>query len=878
MNKFNLNNAIKKWVAPIKKHSGYEDGQIEELVNHLHDEIEYLLSKKFNEETAFNTAVKNLGDVNKIGDEYKVLKSSDFFSTNSNFISYNYLTHLIRSFFPSLRILFKYKSLTLINILCLSIGILSFSLTSVWFLNEQNYDTFHEDFEKIFRLNLEHISNSDLNSILTPIPLADALISTSSQIKIATRFQVGGRMLLKYKNRAFYEERGAMVDKSFFKVFNFKLFKGDYANLLKSPLSIIITKSLSTKYFGNQDPIGQTLIVENALPFIVTGVIEDIPYNSHLQFNFLVPIEIAGEKALQDWKKNTCLTYIKTMTEKVKNNLDKELESTRKNLPSLSNYKLKAEPLNSIYLSKKRENDPSLHGSILHIFLTLSIGLAVLIISILNFINLTSIQYSDRVKEISVRKILGSDKKGILLLFTGEAIFISIVSIIVSLALLSLMLENFNNFKLFEDLLSHNSKFKLILFIITSGLIVGMLAGILSSIHLVYLKLPVGLNQKSFFKSSGNNIRDLISSLQFSISIFLIIFTIFVYMQVDFLKKNDVGFEKTQLIEIPLRGQLSKEFNAFKTKAQLLSKIRYVTPVSFVPDDNSLKVTFPVYINSDTNQLVCHTKIMKTDENFLNTFSIKLLRGKFFDLKDAHLKEKTYVITKNLFDKLKNKSNNVIGKIININEKQGRIIGVVNNFNFGSPHFRPLPVVIETGEKHFHYCVLKFEKISFEKMLLTVRGLWEEFLPEYPFEYRNFSDSLNNLSLKDESLKNNLLALTILSIIVTSLGLFGLTLFKIKKLSKEIGIRKINGASSLDILKLINKKFLVVIFIANGLAWPITFYITRLWLNYFENRISINYLIFPAVGILVMVIVIITISVSALKITSRKLADCIKYE
>lgn len=794
----------------------------------------------------------------------------------------------------TLRNITKHKLYSFINILSLSIGITCCILIALYVKQELNFDNYFENADSIYRITTTHISERGTTiDVETPMPLRNALKNQYPEIGKSTRIFFAGSELVTYKKESFLESNLAFADSSFFKIFSFKILEGNQNNLLSTPHSLVLTESIAKKYFGDKNPVGETLILQNKYEFTVTGVIQDIPVNTHFRFNMIGTYSDVNNKILDADFSNQWSAYfgsytyillpVNTSIENLEAKTSDFIMKQRK-FPAGSSVKLDYQKLLDIHLHSDFVGEIEDNNSISNILIVSTIGLFILLLACFNFINLATARSSQRVKEIGIRKTIGAMRKQLVFQFLGEAIIIAVISLIISFILAGLILPVFSNLlntELSFDLLNN---FNMLLYIIITTIIIGILAGIYPSVYLSGFKPILAVkNMETGFKNSNGEswIRKVLVVAQFAISITLMISTTIVLQQLNFLRNHDVGFKKDHTITIPFGTDIkSDNYKTMKNEFLSVAGVRDVSVANSAPigDDVFDTSLFPKGLDGG-DRFIIYVKFV--DENYKDIYNLKLLAGRFFSQELSDNWKDAIVVNEATVKTLGFKNpEDAIGKnyLIGINRIKPTIIGVVKDFNIASLRTRIKPLVMLNNPDYFYEYSVRINSANISGTLKRLEKVWKKYSPDYPFKYSFLNDYIANLYQPEEKTNTIISSFSFLAILIACLGLIGLASFVFDLRKKEIGIRKVLGASFPSLIKLLNSEFLKLVVIANIFAWPFTYYFINKWLQNFAYKIELDFWVFFLVGIATIIIAFATISFQAIKSVTANPIESLKCE
>ncbi len=785
----------------------------------------------------------------------------------------------------ALRNMKRHKTFSIINISGLVVGLTCFILIFLYVRHEKSYDTFHENADRIFRVATQDPGNYTFAS--SSAALAPFLIDEYPEVNAATRFLPIDRLLLTNKDKSFYE-RGLYADEHFFDVFSFQLIRGTKKGILDNPESIVLSSWLAEKFFGSENPIGKILNCPLG-DLEVIGIVEDIPENSHIQFDWL--ISFSRIKASIEEGRNpeffwhgalNYYTYCVLKNESAKENLESKIAaSMNKKYKDFGwkdmEYIYQLQQLKSIHLQSHLKWEFSVNNSDKLILLFSVIAVFILGIACINSMNLSSAYAAKRMKEIGIRKVVGSQRHQIFWQFTGESLLFSTLSFIFSVGLVYLLLHGFNQFIERSIGFSTVTEGPFVLGIITVLVVSGFLAGLYPAAVLSSFKPAHTLKGKTGVIGRRGSFRNLLVMLQFSITIALIISSFVMFMQIRYIQKRPLGYDREHVVVMRMADPgIRKNFAAFKNTLLQNTKVNDITTSERPPTqisntwgggkfktDNGVIVGFP-------------TKLLWIDFNFLGFYRMDLLKGRTFS-KTYGTDPANAVIVNESFVRKLNWSNPVGKKIQVWNKEEKEVVGVVKDFHFQSMHNEIEPILIFCRPDN-DYIQIRIRSENVPETLGYIRKTFESFRARYPFEYSFLDDNFNQMYSSERKLGQMLVSFSGLAIFIACLGIFGLASFTAERRTKEIGIRKVLGASVPRIIFLLSEGFLKWVIIANLISWPVAYYAMHKWLQRFAYRIDLGIGIFILSGIAALCIALLTVSFQTIKAATANPVDSLRYE
>jgi putative ABC transport system permease protein len=783
----------------------------------------------------------------------------------------------------ALRVIKRHKGYSFINITGLATGIACCLLILIWIRHELSYDRFHEKGEQIFKVTIEsHRSDGRIEPFSdTQFPLAPALKERYSDIKNSTRI-FKAKALIRHGSQAFNEDGFCFTDPSLIEMFTFPLVSGNPKTALSKANSIVITEDMAQKYFGNKDPIGKIMSVNVKRDFIVTGVMKNMPANSHIQFDFLVPIGIlenlGRERLRQEWDASGLnswgATYVHTyvLLQESSSYLDVEqkISGFLKEVKSGTRWMLRMQPLFQIYLFPINGRNTVVK----YLIIFAIIAFFILMIACINFMNLTTAYSSKRAKEIGMRKVVGAQKGDIIKQFFGESLMLSLVSSGVAVLLAFLFLPAFNT--LSGKPLSFTDSFDLSLLLELLGITVltGCLSAIYPALFLSSFR-TIGIIKGSLSSGFKKPLfrRTLVVS-QFSLSIIFIIGTVVVYSQLEYMRRKDLGYNKENLIYLPLQGEIQNRCQLLKNEMVQSPNVMNVTASNVLPSFLDTGAGGLDWEGKDP-KLDAVYNYASVDFDFIETFRIEMAQGRNFsreDISDAS----NFILNETAIKEMG--LNDPVGKRFNMWGIEGKIIGVVKDFNFRPLHTGIEPLILTPKAMPYTYIIIRILSENYASAIKYLEGVWTRINPEYPFDYHFLDEDFDRLYWDEQRLAKIFGYFTCLAIFIACLSLYGLVALIAEQKTKEIGIRKVLGASIIGITAMLSKEFAKWVLLANVIAWPVAYFVMHMWLQNFAYRTSLRLWTFILSAGLALIIAMLTISYQSIKTATANPIDSLRYE
>ncbi|NOT77082.1 MAG: FtsX-like permease family protein [Cyclobacteriaceae bacterium] len=867
----------------LKKKGIADDSLFDELVDDVCCDVELKMKGGVAFKKAYEEVVKKIDPREWTDLQNKVILSENY---NTPLMLKNTLKMMLRN-------MQRHRTHAAINILGLSLGLACFIVITLYLKHELGYDKMFDKHESIYRITASSSVGGKVNHIPTSFPaFGPEVVERFGDVKNYTRIfnYKYTRMVptFRYDDKIFYEDKVIFADSSFFDLFNFQFLEGNPAKALSHPNSVVMTETAARKYFGENSPLGKNVKFNNLTELEVTGVLKDLPSNTHLQFDFVIPMSAMGgsgvfrsPKVLEGYNVDWFWTYFTidnpAQVAIVEAGLNKIATDRIPDFQKEYDAKFYLQPLDKIHLYSEFDynTDISPNGDIKSFYIFISVGILVLIISAINFINLTMATASRRYKEIGIGKVLGALKSQLRMQFIFESIAVCMISLLIGFFMLQALLPLFSNLLGVSLTLTFQENIGLIGGIVLFTALVGVTAGAYPAFFVASFEPQRVL--KGVWKpgEGGASFRKILVGAQISISIFLIIGTIVIYEQLQFIQNKSLGYDKDQVIMLTIRGTaLVKSYHAFKEN--LLSQNSIVS-VSSVSEPVGREVQFMDFTveGQEKPQFV---KILNVTHDFVKTMGLEIVKGRDYsrehstDSISGFLVNEAFVKTYGWDEPVGKALDHTFRKV-----KEGTVIGVVKDFNFEPLQKQIDPIIIWFGSPNW-YAAVKIQKGKTNEALAAIEAEWKKFESEKPVAFHFLDQSIDKVYEGEKRLSNVFMIFSLFSIFTAVLGLYGLISFIAEQRLAEIGIRKVMGASVNNILYLISREYVYLVVIAFVLSAPLTYLIVDRWLQSFAFRIPWNPVFFALGFILSGGIVITTVSLKALKAAQSNPVDTLKYE
>ena len=778
----------------------------------------------------------------------------------------------------ALRNLLKFKGFLIINLSGLSIGIACFLLIALYLKNELSYDKFNKKADRIVRLTLPNFMNTGKTLSLTPAKAAGFIKNQFAEVEDATRILTTRPTEINYKNKVFTEKKFIYADPGILNIFTFDFISGNKSNALKRLNTCIISESAAKKYFNNEDPIGKLIKINNSTDFEVTGLVKDFPAASELHFDFIGSIKTVPWVAKQEqgWENPANFyTYILLKDVNSINIFQSKLDNGVANMPEI---KVKLEPLTSIHLHSVAEPnfepfEP--YGDYSHFISMLLIGLLILLIASINYMNLATAKSQVRSKEIGMRKMLGAERSQIVRQLYLESFIVVFCAVALAPFFAKLFLPLFNSISGRELALSQFGFQNLALLSAVIWIIVSLLSGSYPAIMLSSLK-PIKMLQGNFETSKqGTIVRKALTVIQFCISFFLIAGTIIVYSQMNFISSKKLGFDKEHLLVVPVKNVDESTIKAFEIEINKNANIRNMALISDIPGSMSSGYSIQSVYTNDKNPLVTG---VSAGPGIINTLGLNIIAGK--DLPENYSLENGYlfILNESALGLLNLSPEDAINKNIDLNGRKGKICAVVKNFNYASLHNNIEPLVIFSQIDRSRQLLVRISGNDLKSTLTYINNTWDRLNISSPLNISFMDQEFDSLYKSEQKSSEMFTMLTVISIFVACLGLLGLAAYTLERRRKEIGVRKVLGATVSNLFVLLTKDFLILISVAIVLGLPLVEIVMKNWLDNFAYKIDIGIGLFVIAALVTLAVALITIGYQILKASNINPSKIIRYE
>jgi len=775
----------------------------------------------------------------------------------------------------------KHSGYSLLNVLGLTLGITCALFLIIYVSDEVSYDRYHENANRIYRVSSKITEPDDqFTWNVAQIPFGPQVVQDYPEIQAFVRFINMPRGLYKYEDKEFVEENFYYADSTLFDVFTYKVLKGEVTSALRDPGKIILTETIAKRYFGKTDPVGKTL-TEGNNTYEVTGVIEDVPFNSHFRFEALAARNNLP-KQLGTWGNFGVFTYllfpegidIKTFETKMQGMYDAHLKSIFGPLNIKIEYIL--EPITRIHLYSTNPGEPEPTGSITYVYIFGIVAVFLVLIAAMNYMNLATARSTRRAREVGLRKVVGSRRLPLIMQFLSESVVLTVISLIISIILLIVLLPKFNllagkNFR--PDILFSPV---VLISVIAVILVAGIFGGSYPAFFLSRFSPVTVLKGDIIQGLAGSLFRKILVVIQFTVSVAMIVCTMVVFRQLNYLKNMDQGFDQKNVISLQLNRGMDRKYPLLKQILLENNDIKYVTSTNTPMGEGSSKLLFNVETDQGMSQRGINFAVV--DHDFIETLGIKIISGRDFQQDMPSDTLNSVVVNQTFVNRMGWKD--PIGKRIeagDANTLRARVIGVMADYHQTGMYNEIESLLLAYRERN-NIIYVKLSGNNIQQTLSYIESKWKEVFPDQPYSYTFLSDRFNRQFEADEKRGLVFTMFTILAILIACLGLFGLASYMVEQRTKEIGIRKVFGANENVIIRLISRDFTILIAISIIIAIPAAYYFMSNWLENYVYRTKIGITLLVAAALLTIVITFITISYKAYQASILNPANSLKTE
>jgi len=867
---FDLEKAIREWRKALFRSPNMEEADVAELESHIRDEVDRLVNEGRDEEAAFRKAMEDPISVEALDAEYGKVRRLRLDRPSWH------PARLLPSFAWShlkiaVRKMRKQKAYSLINIVGLAFGMTCSILIFYWVRDELGYNRFHEQADRLFRINKTYqIGNAINYNSSTPFPLAGAARDNIAAISDATRFQ---RLtaLVRFEDKIFYERSVCLTDPSFFKMFTFPFVLGDPEDALTGPDGIVVTESTAVKYFGTEDPVGKTLILDQDKSFVVRGVVRDVPSNTDYQFDLFIPVTgMIDQKLLEDWGGHLVMTFALLQEDAVPAEVAKKLSLLIQDRLPEEKISLALQPIGDIHLYAPDGSEEGMK----YVRIFFVIAVFILVIACINYINLSTARSEKRAKEVGLRKVVGARRMQIAWQFFAESMLFTLIA----LGLALVLAQTLNG--VFRDLTGKTLEIAGFEPGFIAGLLLiagftGIASGLYPALVLSAFKPVRALRDNLDRPGRKASFRKTLVVVQVSLSIMLLIGMGVIEQQMRFIRNRDLGFDKDNVLYLRMAGGLQANYEAFRNELLRNPDVTAVARTFQLPGEMTAIARGLRWEGLAPGEGVAFGYI-PVDYDALDLLDMTVVQGRKFS-REFPADESGFILNEKAIELMGLKD--PIGKPFALNEENtGPIVGVVKDFHAMPLNYGIEPVLILIDPNFYRIALIKIGPGDRRGAISAIEAAWTKFAPGFPFEY-HFLDERFDLYYRSEILAGKIFrSFVLIAIFISCLGLLGLSAFVAEQKTKEIGIRKILGASVSRIILLLTKQFLLWVLLANIIAWPVAYIAMRNWLDNYPFRTSLGLPLFLLSAAAALVIAMLTVSFQAVRAARANPIDSLRYE
>ncbi|NOU61329.1 ABC transporter permease [Marinifilum caeruleilacunae] len=773
-----------------------------------------------------------------------------------------------------IRNLYKQKAYSAINILGLATGVTCTLLILIWVNYEISFDTYHKDINRIYTVyENQQYADGDIFSVYsTPSPLAESLKNEYPEVEYASRMvSTWGQLVLSANGKTIVENGGKVVDPDFFKIFSLPILYGNYTNPLENENTIVLSRRLSERFFGDIDPVGLTIEINSTYQYIVGAVVENAPENSSIHFDFFLPFKFFRDYwqyDLSDWEANSFHTFLKLKDGANTDYLAENIRyHVRQRIP-YSNVELDLQAFDRYHLYSINKNKA---GPIWYVQVFLLVAVLILLIACFNYMNLATARSERRAREVAIRKVVGAQRRGLVGLFLTESIIFTCIALGMAIVFVELLLPVFGDLTN-RTLTLNPGNFKFLLAVVFIVLTTGVLSGSYPALFLSSF-LPIQVI-RGVFRQDSAMLRKILVVIQFSMSIALFICTCVIYKQLNFLQESDIGYNKDNIVYVEMLDDFYDEYSELKNELLKIPGVHWVTAANQMPvnfSNSTWDVEWPGK-TVDAEQVLFQLSFV--DFDFIETFEMDVIQGRGFSKKHGEDTLK-FIINESAAEKMGMVY--TIGEEITLWNYTGEVIGIVKDFNFNSLQVGVNPLIMMRNPRSFKYIGIRVGEDQ-EPIVNNIRKIWTQKFPDVPFNYRLLEEDFDYFYQAESRMGKLFATFTAIAFIISCLGLFGLVSFVTESKAREVALRKVFGANVDHIFQLLYKDIFKWIMLSVAIAWVLSFFAMEWWLNGFAYRIEIGIGIFILAGILSILIAFLTIYKQIARLVSSAPAQVLKYE
>jgi putative ABC transport system permease protein len=800
------------------------------------------------------------------------------------------------------RNIIRHRSYVFINVLGLSIGIACSIIIVLFILQELSYDKFNDKYKRIYRVYLSgKIGAQEMEAAWTAPPTAAAFVNEIPEIVEAVRMDEWGETVVKFEDKSFLEKHLMLADSSFFNIFSIPLLQGDPSTALAKSHTVVLTRETAQKYFGNEDPVGKMIKLNtDTTLFTITGIIDNVPVNAHFEFDLLASFRTHYSANDEFWLSNNVYTYVllkegaspeeveaKMQTVLIKYigpQLEQALGISLDEFAAAGNrYGLYLQPLEDIHLNPHIQHGLKPSNDKKYIYIFALIAFFIILLAAINYMNLSTARSANRSREVGLRKVVGSTKRLLVQQFLLESVVLTLISLMIAVIIVEYTLPLINNYAQLQLSINYFGKWYIIPLLILLAVTIGVLSGLYPSVFMAAFRPVQILSGKLKQGMSSGMVRSILVVLQFFISILIIVCTIIIYRQIQYMLNKDLGFDKEHLLVIRRPDALGiDKIKVFRQEIEKYPGVISSTNSTSVPGYPNSNNGFLIEGRSSENTVLIN--VNWTDYDYFDTYKLKLDKGRYLseefatDTAAAVINESAVRVFE-----LDNPLETRLMQPIRTADKwlYLKVVGVVKDFNFQTLHDSISPHVFLYKPPSWGwggYITVRISPENIDQTVNNIEQTWDKFTANDPLQYFFLDDEFNNIYREERRTGKLSLGFAVLSVFIACLGLFGLTSFAAEQKTKEIGVRKVLGSSIFKIIMLFIREIVILIMISTALALPLAFFIMRGWLQNFYYRVSLSPFEFVASFLIAVIIALITVFYTVLMAASRNPVKSLQYE
>jgi putative ABC transport system permease protein len=882
---FDIEKAISEWKKGLRRSPSIDDGDLAELERYLRDKVEDLARQGQSPEDAFRTAEAEFRRADTLDPAYgqaRAARPSRRFPWRRQRFSLGLLKSYIKIALRRLRL---QKTYSLINIGGLALGLSCTLLIFVWVRDELSYDRFHTKANRIYRVVFSTSEDGSPTNANGSFGVGPALKKDFPDVVETVRIkkmEQNPKRYVGYKDKKFYEPRFFFAEPSLFTVFDFPLAHGDAATALGEPNSIVLTEDMARKYFGDDDPLGKVIEADpyndgTLMLFRVTGVAKNVRRQSHFHFDFLASYRSLREDTtpLSGFAQHYTYVLLKNASSAA-SLAPRLLDFLKRNWRENPWYTISLQPLRDIHLRSGLRSEIEPMGNRLYVYIFTAIALAVLLIACINFMNLATARSAQRAKEVGIRKTVGASRSQLVRQFLGESLSLGAISTAAAFLIMLAALPWFNRLAGKGLTASALLDPSLLLAAAAVALAVGLVSGLYPALFLSAFEPVQSLKPKAGPPASGTVLRRALVILQFALSIGIISSTLVIRGQTAYIRSRNLGFDRGQILVIPLNPEVRRNYDAFRNELLKNPGVENAATSTYVPTAGSAHYTFNFGGGNRGQTQVLYI----VDKEFPATYGLTLLAGRSIDRPASADGPLEFLVSEQSAREAGYASpQDAVGKRADLEGQGGEIVGVVKDINIYSLHTPAYPIVyIVTPVRMHKYLSVRIKTRNVSETLAHLRKTWRAMVPSYPLDYTFLDASFEQLHVSEQRMGEMFSVFSALAVAVACLGLFGLAAYTAEQRTKEIGVRKVLGASAASIYVLLSKEFLRWVALANVLAWPVAYYAMSRWLGTFAYRVGVGWDVFPISAGAALAVAALTVGAQTLRAARANPVESLRYE